>query len=139
MIAAHVINADYFRVRIAAVETGAPFNHVNDTVGTNLKIHGPSEHKAGQKRIDFEHAAVVIDLHFFDKIPRPFPDEESVVEIGRQFGSDHDVGFVVINGAAHGSAAAGTVNFWKLDGTVVRIPNPGGLSGGQIGGAGVIG
>src|SRR2546427_7337952 len=99
MVTADVLDADNFRVRIIAAEASAPFNHVKHPIGTNLEINWPRKLKAGQERIDFEDAAIVVDFDFFDVVTRPFPDEQGLVEIRGQFRSTDYVGLEVINRA----------------------------------------
>src|SRR5258707_13289235 len=74
MVATDIINANEPRVRIAAIKTGAPLDHVNATVRSDLHINRPIEREAGKERVDFEHAAVVINFYFLDVVARPFPN-----------------------------------------------------------------
>src|SRR5690348_368603 len=126
MIAAGVIDSNELGVRITAVETGAAFDDVHGAIRTDFDIDRADESEAGEKRANLEHIATLVQFHFFDVIAGPFSNKKCLVEISRELLAVHHVRIEVIDGAAHGSASAAAVQFWKLGRTIIRIPKPGG-------------
>src|SRR5436190_23852605 len=101
MISTYIFYPADFCIRIISAKTAAPFDHIQEAIRPNRRIDEADELKTRQERINFQNAAVIIDLNLLNKVAGPFPDKKALIEIRGQLFFAQSICLEIINRTAH--------------------------------------